>query len=99
MQVIEQLPKSYQTNIIRAVEILKQGGCTEVFLFGSLAAGKFTDQSDIDLAVRGCPPGNFFRLLGQLTMTLDYPVDLVSLDKGSAFAKYLEKEKELYRIG
>lgn len=66
MQIIEQLPEQYQTNITRAVEILKQGGCTEVFLFGSLASGNFNPRSDIDLAVRGCPPGNFFHLLGQL---------------------------------
>ena len=98
MRIIEQLPEQYQTNITRAVEILKQGGCTEVFLFGSLASGNFNQQSDIDLAVRGCPSGNFFHLLGQLMMALDYPIDLVSLDKDCAFVRYLEREKELYRI-
>ena len=98
MQVNLQLPQTYQQNLIRAVEILKQGGCTEVYLFGSLTSGRFHELSDIDLAVRGCPPGNFFPLLGKLLVTLDYSVDLVDLDKNLAFAHFLEQEKELQRI-
>ena len=93
-----QLPKTYQENLDCAVDILKQGGCTEVYLFGSLAIGKAHQKSDMDLAVRGCPPGNFFPLLGKLLVTLDYAVDLVDLDKNLAFARFLEQEKELQRI-
>jgi len=98
MQIIKQLPEQYQTNIIRAVEILKQGGCTEVFLFGSLASGNFNPRSDIDLAVRGCPPGNFFHLLGQLIFRLDYPVDLIDLDSGDPFARFLIQKGKLQQI-
>jgi predicted nucleotidyltransferase len=58
------LSESYRKDIRHAIEILKQAGCTEVFLFGSLATGKVRDQSDIDLAVPGCPPGEFFNFLG-----------------------------------
>jgi predicted nucleotidyltransferase len=90
-----QLPQSYQDNLARAVEILKAGGCTEVYLFGSLALGNFHERSDIDLAVRGCPPGNFFHCLGQLMMKLDYPVDLVDLDVENAFTRYLVKKGKL----
>lgn len=35
MQIMQQLPGKYQTNIARAVETLKQGGCTEVILYSS----------------------------------------------------------------
>ena len=31
-----QFPETYQRNIRRAVSILKEAGCTHVFLFGSL---------------------------------------------------------------
>jgi len=55
-----QLPEPYQRNIHRAVEILKEAGCTDIFLFGSLATGEIRDKSDIDLAVRGCPKGGSF---------------------------------------
>ena len=94
-----QLPKTYQEDVHRAVEILKEAGCTHVFLFGSLTAGRIRDGSDIDLAVRGCPKGRFFHLLGKLLLELDHPVDLVSLDRQDAFACYLEEEGELLQIG
>lgn len=94
-----QLPTVYQKDVHRAVEILKEAGCTHVFLFGSLAVGKVREESDIDLAVRGCPKGRFFRLLGQLLLELDHSVDLVNLDRQDAFARYLETEGELLQIG
>jgi len=93
-----QLPEIYQKDVRRAVEILKDAGCTDIFLFGSLAAGKIKDKSDIDLAIRGCPKGKFFHLLGRLLLELDYPVDLVNLDRQDAFARYLEEEGELLQI-
>jgi len=94
-----QLSDPYQKNIRRAVEILKGAGCTAVFLFGSLTTGETRDGSDIDLAIRGCPKGEYFHLLGRLLLELDYPVDLVSLDRQNDFAHYLEKEGGLLRIG
>ena len=99
MQNNVQLPETYQKNIRRAAEILKGAGCTDVFLFGSLAAGNIRGESDIDLAIRGCPKGKFFHLLGRLLLDLDYPVDLVNLDSQDAFAHYLEKEGGLLQIG
>jgi len=94
-----QLPETYQKDVRRAVEILKGAGCTHIFLFGSLATGKIGDKSDIDLAVRGCPKGKFFQLLGRLLLELDYPVDLVNLDGQDAFSRYLEEEGELLQVG
>ncbi len=94
-----QLPETYRRDVYRAVEILKGAGCTHIFLFGSLTAGKAGAGSDIDLAIRGCPKGRFFHLLGKLLLELDHPVDLVNLDHQDAFAHYLEKEGELFRIG
>ncbi|MBI3362166.1 MAG: nucleotidyltransferase domain-containing protein [Chloroflexi bacterium] len=99
MEAKVQLPESYQKDIRRAVEILTQAGCTHVFLFGSLTAGKARDGSDIDLAIRGCPKGKFFHLLGKLLLELEHPVDLVSLDMRDSFGRYLEKQGELFRIG
>jgi predicted nucleotidyltransferase len=93
------LPEIYRKDVARATEILKGAGCTHVFLFGSLAAGKTRDKSDIDLAIRGCPKGKFFHLLGKLLRELDHPVDLVNLDKPDAFARYLEKRGGLLQIG
>ena len=94
-----QLPEIYQRDVRRAVEILKEAGCTQVFLFGSLAAGKVQKGSDIDLAVRGCPKGKFFHLLGKLLLELYHSVDLVSLDRQDDFARFLEKEGGLLQVG
>ena len=94
-----QIPEIYKSDINKAVEILKTAGCTDIYLFGSLATGKSGESSDIDLAVRGCPQGEYFHILGQLLLKLDRSVDLVSMDKQDAFARYLEKEGELLQIG
>jgi predicted nucleotidyltransferase len=94
-----QFSEAYRKDVQRAVEILTEAGCTRVFLFGSLTAGKVRDGSDIDLAIRGCPKGRFFHLLGKLLLELDHPVDLVSLDNQDAFARYLEQEGGLLQIG
>ena len=93
------IPTSHQKDIDKAIRILKSAGCTDIFLFGSLITGKTRDNSDIDLAIRGCPSGKFFHLLGRLLLELEHSVDLVRLDSQDAFARYLEQEEELLQIG
>ena len=66
------------------VEILRQYGATEVYLFGSLRTGVFHQASDIDLGVRGIPPERFFAALAALDAACDIPVDVVDLDEVSA---------------
>jgi predicted nucleotidyltransferase len=94
-----EIPESLQADIRRAVEILKAAGCAEIFLFGSAATGVAGSRSDIDLAVRGCPPNQFFHLLGKLLWELDHPVDLIDLDAPDTFARFLEGRGKLVRIG
>lgn len=94
-----ELPAAFKEDIRRAVKILKESGCTDIFLFGSLGEGKIRDGSDIDIAIRGCPPGKFFYLLGKLLLALDHSVDLVNLDSQDAFARYLEKKGGILKIG
>ena len=61
MNNITQLPATYQKNIRKAVKILKDAGCSDVFLFGSLLTMDVHEYTDIDLAIRGCPKGKFFQ--------------------------------------
>jgi hypothetical protein len=93
------IPDVIKPDITRAVAILKEGGCSAVFLFGSGAAGTLTERSDLDLAVQGCPPEAFFRLLGRLLYELDRSVDLVDLDAPDPFAQMLQREGGLQRVG
>jgi predicted nucleotidyltransferase len=84
--------------IKRAAEILRSFGATEVYLFGSVPKGTYTTGSDIDLAVRGIPPKDFYGAVGEMLFALDRSVDLIDLDGGTAFGKYLEKHGELTRV-
>jgi predicted nucleotidyltransferase len=92
------LPKEFQKDVNSAIEILKNAGCNEIFIFGSLITDTYREDSDIDIAIRGCLPENYFALLGQLLTTLSRPVDLINLDREDAFSKYLEREGDLYRV-
>ncbi|MDE3088129.1 MAG: nucleotidyltransferase domain-containing protein [Chloroflexota bacterium] len=64
----------------RAADLLKREfGASRVVLFGSLAHRLwFTPWSDIDLAVWGIAPGEFYRAAGTvLEMTNDFKIDVV----------------------
>jgi predicted nucleotidyltransferase len=94
-----EIPDAFHADIRRATEILRAAGCSEIFLFGSLAEKRASASSDLDLAVRGCPPGSFFRVFGKLMMELDHPVDLVDMDSQDPFARYLAEHEELVQVG
>ena len=96
-KTMEILP-SHKKDIETAVKILTDAGCKEVFIFGSLAEGKMREGADIDLAIRGCPSGKFFSLLGKLLLKLEHPVDLVDLDKNKDLESYLEREGTLVHV-
>jgi len=81
----------------KAIKILKEEGCEEIYLYGSIAEDRFDEESDIDLAVKGIPSGEFFRVLGRLMLELDHPVDLVDLENDEDFSRFLKEEGELIR--
>lgn len=95
---INDIPEQYREDLDKALRILKAEGCTEVYLFGSLAEGRFNEGSDIDLAVKGCPKGKFFKILGKLLMELNHSVDLIDLDRKNDFVKHIEQEGTLLYV-
>ena len=44
-------------------------------------------------------PESYRKDIGRAVEILNYPVDLVSLDRQDAFARYLEEQGELLQIG
>lgn len=96
---LEVFPEEYRADIERAVQILREGGCQEVHVFGSVAQGRTREGSDLDLAVRGCPPRSFFPLLGRLLTELEHPVDLVDLDRESRLVDFLQRHEMLVHVG
>jgi len=97
-ELLSRLPEEFQKDVNSAIEILKNAGCKEIFIFGSLITDTYREDSDIDIAIKGCLPENYFALLGQLLTTLSRPVDLINLDREDAFSKYLEREGDLHRV-
>lgn len=47
---------------------------------------------DIDLAVEGLAPEEFFRFYGDLLFSLSKPVDLVDLSQDSKFTRLIRRE-------
>ncbi len=64
-----------------------------VILFGSLADGTYSEDSDVDLAVEGMPPAGYFQALGELMALFGGPVDLVRVeDAAPSLRVYIERE-------
>ena len=86
-------------SIARLVAVLKSSGAKTVYVFGSAAKGTMRNDSDVDLAVSGLPPQNFFKALSAASSILDQPIHLIDLDEVTPFTRYLKEEGELRRVG
>lgn len=97
---LRKLPLSYQEDIKKAIDILKNSGAKEVFIFGSLANGKFNENSDIDIAVKGLPMKDFYKIASVLMFELENEIDLIDLDdKENRFTQMLLKSGGLLKVG
>lgn len=74
-------------------------GCREVYLFGSLITGTVTENSDIDIGIKGFPPENFFRLHAKLEEEVPFRVDLIDFDSEIDFFNMLSTVGEVVRLG
>lgn len=61
----------------------RQHGVDRVWLFGSLARGDSGPDSDVDLAVEGLQPADYFQVLGELMGLFGGRVDLVRMEDAS----------------
>ena len=88
-----------QQRIAGAAAALRDAGAREVYLFASAATGTMREGSDVDLAVAGLPPRQYFRAMGRAAEILGRPLSLVDLDEGHPFTRYLKEEGVLQRVG
>lgn len=86
-------------SIDQIAAVLKSSGAKTVYLFGSAARGSMRDESDLDLAVSGLPPENFFKALSAVSTLVDRSIHLIDLDEVTPFTQYLIEEGELQRVG
>jgi predicted nucleotidyltransferase len=85
--------------IEKATAILHSYGATEIYLFGSGRTNDFNlEHSDIDLAIRGIAPKNFYSAVGELMCSIGRNVDVIDLDSASDFGEYLIEHGELERV-
>jgi len=93
------VPSKYRHDIENATSLLKKEGCEAIFLFGSLVTGKFRDDSDIDIGVKGLPEGKFLSLYSQLYFDFENKIDLVDFDTNPDFFSMLNRIEEVVQIG
>jgi predicted nucleotidyltransferase len=98
VDILKKIPSDFQEDLKTAIKILQSAGCTEIYIFGSIAHGEVRTDSDIDIAIKGCPKDIFFKLLGTLLITLNHSVDLIDLDSGTRFNDFLIKHEDLVRV-
>jgi len=93
-----QFPKALREDISTAIEILQRAGCSEIYIFGSLAKGTQRPDSDIDIATVGLPKDRFFATYGHILTQVHRHVDLVALDYGQDFGSKLREVGPLTRV-
>ena len=97
---LNNLPNSYRNDIKKATKILKENGAKEVFIFGSIANGRFDENSDIDIAVKGLNEKDFYKVASMLMFELENEFDLIDLDdKQNRFSQMLLKVGGLLKVG
>ena len=84
--------------IQQTAAVLKASGAKEVYIFGSAAKGTAKEGSDIDFAVAGLSPQEFFKALSEASRISPGPLGLVDLDEITSFTRYLKEEGELRRV-
>ena len=90
-----------QKQIDAAVQILRNAGARSVYVFGSVLPEEAlpgVPPRDIDLAVEGLPPEVYLKTVGQLSGSLDLPVDLIDLDRPTRFTRRLRETGSLHRV-
>ena len=73
------------------LELAAKYAVKRVFVFGSAARGD-SGYRDIDLAIEGIRPRDFFRFYGELLSRLPLPVDVVDLSRPSRFSNMIRRE-------
>ena len=72
-------------------EISEKYHAKRVLLFGS-CLDVTRESRDIDIAVEGVSPEDFFKYYGDLMLKLSKPIDVIDLSERSKFTKLIRQE-------
>ncbi len=77
----QELTRVARRDLERIAQTLRDNyGVQRIILFGSLVKGRFTAESDIDLAVAGLVPTDFFTAYAEVNRLSRFNVDLKPLE-------------------
>lgn len=96
--LLSEVPQIFQNDLQIITNYLISLGIEEIYLFGSIPRNTATDKSDIDIAVRGIKPENYFQVLGELLMRTKHKIDLVDLNLQESLGNSLIDSGELVRL-
>ena len=87
----------FKTELEKIIAISKEFGAEKVLLFGSCLEDIESAQ-DIDIAVSGIKPREFFKYYGKVSMTVDDEVDIIDLDdiREHLYKRILSKGRVIY---
>ncbi|MCJ7578426.1 MAG: nucleotidyltransferase domain-containing protein [candidate division Zixibacteria bacterium] len=71
--------EALEKELAKIVDISREFGARKVLLFGSCLSD-MKSARDIDIAVSGIKPRDFFKFYGKVSMFVDDEVDLIDLD-------------------
>jgi predicted nucleotidyltransferase len=72
-------------------KVSKKYHAKRVLLFGS-SLDVTRESQDIDIAVEGISPEDFFKYYGELMLKLSKPIDVIDLSGNSKFTKLIQQE-------
>ena len=86
-----------ERELAEIIDISTEFGAEKLILFGS-CLDDVESAHDIDLAVSGVKPREFFKYYGKVSMTVDDEVDIVDLDdiREHLYKKILSKGRVIY---
>jgi predicted nucleotidyltransferase len=77
----QELVKQARQDLQKITEMLvREFNAKKIILFGSLIQGNFNQDSDIDLAVAGISPSDYFHILAAINSVSDRWIDLKPLE-------------------
>ena len=93
------IPIKYKKDIEKAVQILKNGGCEGVFLYGSVIKGIIHERLGIDLGIIGLPNEKFLNLFTRIYMDVDTEMNVKDFNDFKEDFLNLIKSKGIVKIG
>lgn len=87
----------FEKEVAKIVDISEEFGAQKVFLFGSCLED-IDSAHDIDVAVSGIEPRDFFKYYSKVSMAIDDEIDIVDLDdaREHLYKRILAKGKVIY---